>query len=127
MAPGKRKIDIIDLTNSSDNEEHLFTPPRRNKFTKPNVPPASGVKWACASSPKSVFIVVFVRVFKGCGAKSTRGPHPFVSQVAGRSREPSSGFGFAVASNQRNGSLRGQQQEGKGLLQVKPDRLVVMA
>jgi SWI/SNF-related matrix-associated actin-dependent regulator of chromatin subfamily A3 len=37
MAPGKRKIETIDLTNSSDNEEYLFTPPR-NKFAKPNVP-----------------------------------------------------------------------------------------
>ena len=41
MAPGKRKIETIDLTNSSDNEEHLLTPPRRNKFAKPKVPPSS--------------------------------------------------------------------------------------
>ena len=35
MASGKRKIDTIDLTNSSDNERS----PQRGKFTKPNVAP----------------------------------------------------------------------------------------
>jgi SWI/SNF-related matrix-associated actin-dependent regulator of chromatin subfamily A3 len=40
MASSKRKIETIDLTNSSDNEEHLFTPPR-NKFARSNVPPSS--------------------------------------------------------------------------------------
>ena len=38
MSSGKRKIETIDLTNSSDNEQDDFTSSQRSKFAKPSLP-----------------------------------------------------------------------------------------
>jgi hypothetical protein len=68
------------------------------------------------------------RAHVGAGILSQRGMRDWRRcKPADTVRKITSGLGFAVVGGQRNGSLCGQQEEGKCLLEVEADRLVIVA